>query len=107
MLNYTINRKIITAFSLLVVPCFALQAQQDSISGMHQTYNQIINSLNKEEDVIHILQKIFKIKPKPDTANLKPGKLYLAIVPGIGFTNLNAVAFAYHRWLSRRSYPVR
>lgn len=89
-LENIILKKTIVLF-LVILPAFALQAQSDSASAQpkHKTNRKPDDSLFKQQDFTDILFKVLHIKAKPDTAKLKPGKLYLAVFPGIGYTIAN------------------
>lgn len=44
----------------------------------------------RQEDATDIFLKTFRIKIKPDTSKLKPGKIYLALFPAVGYTVANS-----------------
>jgi hypothetical protein len=93
-----INKLLVTIL-LLALPVCYVQAQvkavplaQDSVSmrAKHKINRKTNDSLYKQEDATDIILKTFKIKIKPDTAKLKPGKLYLAVFPAVGYTTVNS-----------------
>jgi outer membrane protein assembly factor BamA len=84
---------------LLAIPSFTIQAQavrnssgKDSLSfhPKHKANREPNDSLYKQEDFTDVAFKILHIKIKPDTAKLKPGKLYLAVFPAVGYTTVNS-----------------
>ncbi len=82
---------LLLAMSLLALPLSVLKAQQDSTSThhKHKPNRKNSDSIYKQEDFTDVAFKALHIKAKPDTAKLKPGKLYLAVFPAIGYTIAN------------------
>lgn len=89
-LQAAINKKI-AVFLLLLIPAFTLYAQQDSTSNhhKHKSNRKINDSLYKQQDFTDVAFKFLHIKIKADTVKLKPGKLYLAVFPAVGYTIVN------------------
>ncbi len=94
--NITGKRLLFTL--LLIAPAYIMKAQikglpieQDSLTTAHKhkPNRKPNDSLYKQEDFTDVLFKVAHIKAKPDTAKLKPGKLYLAVFPAIGYTLAN------------------
>ncbi len=67
-----------------VIAAFGINAQSSNSS------TKDTGKLHKQEDATDIFLKTFKIKIKPDTAKLKPGKIYLALFPAVGYTVANS-----------------
>ncbi len=86
--------KRIAVSLILAIPAYCLQAQSDSSATLHQhkhkANRKINDSLYKQEDFTDVAFKFLHIKIKPDTAKLKPGKLYLAVFPAVGYTTVNS-----------------
>ncbi len=91
-LKNIINKRHI-ALLLVLMPFVMLHAQTDSTISTQRKYkaNRKANdSLYKQEDFTDVAFRILHIKIKPDTAKLKPGKLYLAVFPAVGYTTANS-----------------
>ncbi len=76
----------ITGFLIFTAPSFA--QSKDSIHIHISEKQKVADSLAGEMDIIDVINKAFHIHltSKPDTLKLKPGKLFFAFVPAIGYT---------------------
>ncbi len=81
---------IIFLFStVILILCKPVIAQTKDSTHLHISANQkIADSLSGQMDIIDLLNKTFNwhLTSKPDTLKLKPGKLFFALVPAIGYT---------------------
>ncbi len=80
--------KIIPLVIILIVQAQAKAQTRDSIP-LHKSPNQkLVDSLTYEMDVVDFINKSFHVHltSKPDTLKLKPGKLFFAFVPAVGYT---------------------
>ncbi len=77
---------------MLSLSALQMQAQMDSVSNPKKPKLNCKNSdsIYKQQDFTDILFKVIHIKAKADTAKLKPGKLYLAVFPAVGYTTANS-----------------
>jgi hypothetical protein len=82
-------RLTITLISLFLVGLFKnpALAQSDSALGDHPKQGEKINNQHPQTDLIDIVRSFQKHNnPREDTSAKKVGKLYLSIVPAVGYT---------------------
>ena len=75
--------------SLSISPALTIAQSKDSV--VQKTENakeKEADSLSRQKDIFDLFNNFFgaHISSKPDTLKLRPGKLFLAIVPAIGYT---------------------
>lgn len=87
----TVNRYLTPLLILVFVfiTSFSITAQhKDTIVQYASAKERVADSLNRQQDIFDLFNKIFgaHISSKPDTLKLRPGKLFFALVPAIGYT---------------------
>ena len=71
---------------LFIAPTFIAAQTKDSAVRKKTAREKSADSLARQMDIIDLISKISgaHISSKPDTLQLKPGKLFFAFVPAIG-----------------------
>jgi hypothetical protein len=72
----------------LFISCLVIAQSKDTVVKKESTREKVADSLSHQLDIFDLFNKLFgaHISSKPDTLKLRPGKLYLALVPAIGYT---------------------
>lgn len=74
--------------SILLIPFSAIAQRKDTVVQSESAREKVSDSLARQMDVVDLVNKIFSshLSSKPDTLKVKPGKLFFALVPAIGYT---------------------
>lgn len=82
------NKYLVALVLFLITPTITIAQRKDTAVKKESAREKVADSLNKQKDIFDLFNKIFgaHISSKPDTLKLRPGKLYLALVPAVGYT---------------------
>jgi hypothetical protein len=83
-----VNKYLVALVLFLITPTITIAQRKDTAVKKESAREKVADSLNKQKDIFDLFNKIFgaHISSKPDTLKLRPGKLYLALVPAVGYT---------------------
>jgi hypothetical protein len=78
----------VIAVFLFATPYRVIAQANDPAAATKSVNQKTADSLEREMDMVDFINEVFQIHltSKPDTLQLKPGKLFFAFVPAIGYT---------------------